>query len=561
MAMGRPTGGPTAKLLRAALAAFPVLAGMALPAAALAADTYVTNAEWRSPNHLKVSVFQTKVNWTPPSGRYRTRLGWMLGAASKNIEFFISEGAYRLPRNLEMDVVEEATRLAALPGRPRADYLADLMMDLSTLEVEQRRTAQVVNATLATYYSAALGKFFDAILDAGLNALLASRGVPVPSTASITTEQKATVLGLERVPLLWGWGTGLPSEVIVNQSAPASAGMAASPDAYARLRAQLVAQFLIAHCGCDTSPKGPLPQRPLFGNWPTKNVYLTRLAKLLASHSSHPPSRLDIIGAALRRSDFQVELKRFAEQGSRDPGELAAFLFDLEALQEEILWANEQWGGLECGKFVFDVVTGPIIATGLFGAFAWGPGAAEALGAILLLYDAAGNAVDAVKAMNEEAKVVLGIAELRLKLLRRLRDTPCQCPTAPGGSAGGGPGPGEVFFVIRVEGSGFVRRAAEATAVVSGSHEERFALRRDQDLRAELDAYRKRLARGPCDAGGVLTEMRRPEIWNAGPRITVVEGPIADRRQLDGRQFADTWRRGDNGPDLEALQKAAGCGR
>jgi hypothetical protein len=138
---------------------------------------------------------------------------------------------------------------------------------------------------------------------------------------------------------------------------------------------------------------------------------------------------------------------------------------------------------------------------------------------------------------------------------------------AGGGGAAGGPDgegsrPPHVYFVVKVEGRGYVPHWGGASFVLAGTGEEVFRLNRDQDLVTELQAYHDRLLGDLCrmDIPGMPGAYKRPMIWNAGPQITVVDGPVVDGRELESIRLSDTWKRvRDDGPNLYELKKQAGC--
>jgi hypothetical protein len=123
--------------------------------------------------------------------------------------------------------------------------------------------------------------------------------------------------------------------------------------------------------------------------------------------------------------------------------------------------------------------------------------------------------------------------------------------------------PKHAIFVISVEGSGFSPHWAGASYVQSGAHEEVLWLKRGDDLKAKLQAYHERLVGDVCEIitpPGMVSKDTPPQIWDAGPKITVVEGPYTDGKQLEGRELKDTWQTvRENGPSLGKLREGAGC--
>jgi hypothetical protein len=113
-----------------------------------------------------------------------------------------------------------------------------------------------------------------------------------------------------------------------------------------------------------------------------------------------------------------------------------------------------------------------------------------------------------------------------------------------------------------VEGEGYVPHWAGASFVLAGADEEIFRLNRDQDPVAELRAYHARLLGDLCrmDIPGMPGAFKRPMVWNAGPQITVLDGPIVDAKELASITLSDTWKRlRDDGPNIYELKKQAGC--
>lgn len=163
--------------------------------------------------------------------------------------------------------------------------------------------------------------------------------------------------------------------------------------------------------------------------------------------------------------------------------------------------------------------------------------------------------------------VSFGELDRRLTIPFTVR-APRDASSRPSGASGGerpgeaGSRPAHVFFVIRVEGRGYVPHWDGASFVLEGASEELFRLDRGQDLAAQLRSYHDRLLGDPCRARipGMPGAYKRPMIWNAGPRISVVDGPILGGRELDAIKLTDTWKQvGRDGPNLHELVKKVGC--
>jgi len=158
------------------------------------------------------------------------------------------------------------------------------------------------------------------------------------------------------------------------------------------------------------------------------------------------------------------------------------------------------------------------------------------------------------------------LAPGRLRLLLTIRaGSDDEGPAVAGdGDDSDGEGPDRAFFVIKVEGTGFTPHWAGASHVMAGAHERIIVLQRDRDLRARLLELLAGYDRDICEITnprGFIRTNESPQIWNAGPQITVTDGPFETEYEARSEADLNTWSSSSSkGPGLGKLKKAAGCG-
>ena len=125
--------------------------------------------------------------------------------------------------------------------------------------------------------------------------------------------------------------------------------------------------------------------------------------------------------------------------------------------------------------------------------------------------------------------------------------------------------PDIAYFVIKVEGSGYIPHFSNGSWERTGAHEESLTLRKDESLRNALKARREKYLGKPCKMSGPVVgagAQELPTFWNAGPMITVTAGPFLNTSELYRyTQIDRTWKKlNKEGPSLNELKKASGCG-
>ena len=122
--------------------------------------------------------------------------------------------------------------------------------------------------------------------------------------------------------------------------------------------------------------------------------------------------------------------------------------------------------------------------------------------------------------------------------------------------------PEYVWFIISIEGSGYVPHYAGGSYITDGLSEHWFRLNRDQDLKTLLLEKLAGYDRDICEIGipAIPGLHKSPVIWNTGPQISVVDGPFIGRSDAGNREMKDTWKFSDqDGPSLSEIKKEAGC--
>lgn len=118
------------------------------------------------------------------------------------------------------------------------------------------------------------------------------------------------------------------------------------------------------------------------------------------------------------------------------------------------------------------------------------------------------------------------------------------------------------YYVIRVEGAGWVPHYAGGSYITSGYNDETLAVKNGDDPQAAIDAYRARLDTPPCEVEvpAIPGLHKRPALWTSGPFVHGVEGPYYSLRDVYGREYENTWTfaKGD-GPSLGKIREMFGC--
>lgn len=121
-----------------------------------------------------------------------------------------------------------------------------------------------------------------------------------------------------------------------------------------------------------------------------------------------------------------------------------------------------------------------------------------------------------------------------------------------------------VVYVVRVEGAGWVPHWAAGSWIWQGSNTELIYVPRDEQPEPIMEALRDRLNTDPCEAmvPGWPGKHKRPMIWNSGPQITLVDGPLitADEVAEAKKNLESAWTPSEeDGPSLYAIKGRAGC--
>jgi len=124
--------------------------------------------------------------------------------------------------------------------------------------------------------------------------------------------------------------------------------------------------------------------------------------------------------------------------------------------------------------------------------------------------------------------------------------------------------PKYAFLIINVAGSGYIPHWAGASWFASGSNDEIFGVKRDENPIPLLEAYRERLIGDPCkkDIPAIPGLSKRPGFWSSGPQITILDvEPYDNYYTAQTYDFQSNWTKTHkDGIHIGIIKKAAGCG-
>jgi len=173
------------------------------------------------------------------------------------------------------------------------------------------------------------------------------------------------------------------------------------------------------------------------------------------------------------------------------------------------------------------------------------------------------GAEETVELRATSSEGILSPTDLRLSFAIRAQDREHDADADQGDDDRQGR-PDRVYFVIKVEGTGFTPHWAGASHLMSGAHARVIGLERDQDPQKWLEAILAGYDHDICEIvnpRGFIRTNEPPQIWNAGPKITVLDGPFLSEWEAKKAADLNTWQSSSSkGPSLGKLKKAAGCG-
>ena len=116
-------------------------------------------------------------------------------------------------------------------------------------------------------------------------------------------------------------------------------------------------------------------------------------------------------------------------------------------------------------------------------------------------------------------------------------------------------------YILRIAGSGYVPHYSGGSWKTVGYHDQILSLTPEQNLADEMLSVLQHYKEDPCTAEmpAVPSQHKTPVIWQSGPKVEVILGPVAKLRNVPDLELENTWFLDEksNHPPLTVLKDKA----